>query len=174
MISETDYIEEHRQDIHGAVISFMRRCKGRQRATIPYEDLYQTVCVALIEYIRRGGDAHIFPFFDALHAMTREVMTLQPLTGQRNTKKIKDLLTAQPRLVPLIEVNELLPTWEADTITLLDFEQFLSEQDKGTRAIIHWRMEGQTIQQIAQAEQITKQAMYKRMTGIRERYGKYI
>ena len=174
MTSAAEYIEAHRQDIHGAVLSFMRRYNGRECDRIPYEDLYQAVCVALMEYLQRGGEAHIFPYYDTLNAMTREVMTLQPLTGERRTRKIKDLLRAQPCFIPLLEVNELLPTWEADTITRLDFEQFVSEQDNGTRRIIRWRMEGKSVKQTAQAEGITTQAMYKRMHGIRERYREYI
>lgn len=166
------YFEEHATQISKVVLSFMHRgttCPVR----ISYNDLYQSVCVALLEYLSQcetEEQAQLFPYYSALHAMTVEIMRLQPLTGLESTRKLHELLQAQPIIVDLEHANGLTKTWLADTITKNDFYSFYDNLDSSMRDLVCWRLSGATVSNVSQLANVNRQTVYNRMKKLREQY----
>lgn len=166
------YFEEHEAQINKVVVSFMQRgttCPVR----ISYNDLYQSVCVALLEYLSQcetEEQAQVFPYYSALHAMTVEIMRLQPLTGLESTRKLRELLQAQPVIVDLEHANGLTKTWLADTITKNDFYSFYDNLDNSMRDLVCWRLSGATVTNVSQLANVNRQTVYKRIKKLREQY----
>ena len=173
MEQQEEYFATHAALINKLVRSFMdkgKHCPVR----ISYDDLYQSVCVALLEHLTRcetEEQAQAFPFYDVLHAMTLEVMRSVPLTGQRQTRKMRELLQAQPVIVDLEHANGITKTWLADTITKNDFYLFYDRLDSKMQNLVLMRLSGASVCEVSHTEKVNRDTIYKRMKKLRKQYG---
>lgn len=166
------YLAIHAGSINKSVLSFMDKGKYSP-VRISYDDLYQSVCVALLEHLTMCSteeQLQVFPYYTALHAMTQEVMRLQPLTGQRQTRKFKELIQAQPIVIDIDNVDGISKTWVADTITIHDFTMFYDRLDEQMQKLVSMRLAGESVNNVSHIENVNTRTVYKRMRKLRKQY----
>lgn len=176
---EAELMEQNMPKIYRSVDNFMARYKSNS-APCCYDDLFQQVAEAFLLYIRRcktEDELNVFPWYDALHAMSVYVLGNQPFSVPKSTKTFSQIIHSIPQTVSYevamsngIEVDGMSKHWVPDAETQMDFDDFMSSQDESMRRIASMRMYGMTHRQIACQFGVCKTSITKKLDKLRDDY----
>lgn len=180
---EAELIEENMPKIYRAVDNFKARCDQSKGVPIPYEDCVQEVVLVFLQYIRRcqtEEQISLFPWYDAMHALSEYVLRCQPLSVPIRTSSFRSIIQSVPRTVSYdllltggIDVDGMSKHWVPDKNTELDFDAFMSEQDESVQRLTSMRLYGMTLRDIAGQFGISFQGVNKRIKKLRKEYDKF-
>ena len=180
---ESELIEENMPKIYRSIDNFMARCPRDSGVQISYDDCVQEVSIAFLNYIRRcesEDQLRIFPWYDAMQAMSRLILQSQPLSVPLRTSSFKKIINSIPLTVSYdvlmtngIEVDGMSKHWVPDKDTEMDFNDFMSSQDESIQRIASMRLHGMTMREIAGQFGVCFQAIDKKLKNLREKYDEF-
>ena len=180
---ESELIEENMPKIYRSIDNFMARCPKDSGVQISYDDCVQEVSIAFLNYIRRcesEDQLRIFPWYDAMQAMSRLILQSQPLSVPLRTSSFKKIINSIPLTVSYdvlmtngIEVDGMSKHWVPDKDTEMDFNDFMSSQDESIQRIASMRLHGMTMREIAGQFGVCFQAIDKKLKNLREKYDEF-
>lgn len=180
---ESELIEENMPKIYRSIDNFMARCPRDSGVRISYDDCVQEVSIAFLNYIRRcesEDQLRIFPWYDAMQAMSRLILQCQPLSVPLRTSSFKKIINSIPLTVSYdvlmtngIEVDGMSKHWVQDKDTEMDFNDFMSSQDESIQRIASMRLHGMTMREIAGQFGVCFQAIDKKLKNLREKYDEF-
>lgn len=169
--------------IYHAVDCYVAKCR-RKSAVVSYEDLVQCVVEAYIRYIRRcetEETLHVFPWYDATHAMCEAVLAGQPFSVPKDTKRFTEVLRSLPYTVSLdllvtkgLDVDGMSKSWVQDKETEIDFDIFMASQDGLNNRIVAMRLRDMPLRKIAGHCVVPKSSIFDRIKKINQDYVKFI
>lgn len=183
---EDALIRENMAKIYRSVDNFMARGNGRNSPVqITYDECVQEVCIAFLEYIRKCDTEEklkVFPWYDALHAMSKLVLQYQPINVRhKRTTGFRKVINSIPTTVSFdvlatngIDVDGMSKNWVPDTETKLDFESFLDGQDESVQRIASMMLYGMTRRNIADQFGVCQFAIDKKISKLRQNYDEFI
>ena len=177
---EAELVEQNMPKIYRAIDNFMSRCNQQQGVQISYDDCVQEVAMAFLQYIRRCDSEEklaVFPWYDAMHAMSEHILRSQPLRVPITTKKFNSIIHSIPATVSYdvllsrgMEVDGMSKYWVPDVETEIDFNTFMSEQSELTQRIASMCLYGMSYRDIAAQCGVSKSLVCKRINELREKY----
>lgn len=180
---EAELLDRNMPKIYRSIDNFMARCNQKSGIQLSYDDCVQEVALAFIQYIRRcetESQLDVFPWYDAMHAISELVLANQPLTVPRSTKKFSEVIHSLPKTVPFdvmvssgIEVDGMSKHWVPDTEARMDFDGFMQTQSELDRRIASMRLLGMTYRDIAAECGVSKSLIDKKLRILKENYDEY-
>lgn len=180
---ESELVEQNMPKIYRAIDNFMSRCNRNSGVRLSYDDCVQEVALAFLKYIRRcdsEGKMDIFPWHDAMNAMSRLVLQSQPLSVPLRTQTFNEIIHSLPQTVSYdvlvsngVDVDGMSRHWVPDEETMLDFDSFMSSQDENLRRIASMRLRGMTYRDIAGQCGISKSLVERKIKTLRENYNEF-
>lgn len=180
---EAELIEQNMPRIYRAVDNFTAMC-SRRVVHVPYEDFVQEVAIVFLNYIRKCGsekDLETFPWYDAKQAMSRLVLSYQPLSSPKRSSSFSEAIHAMPHTISyesnvetLSEVDGMSKHWVDDQDTMMDLDIFLDSLPDYADRVIGMRLLGLPSRKIASQLGITESAISQRLKNYCEKYKKFI
>ena len=181
---EQELIEQNTKKIYRAIDNFTMR-SSNPRYKIDYDDLFQEVALAFIQYVRKCDteeQINNFPWHDAKHAMCVEVMKAQPFSVPHgSTKEFSRILKQIPATISLdlyvedCEDNYRLSdtNWVDDKNFSIDWDNFMSSYDESTNRIASMRRCRMTYRQVGAQFGVSDKTIYKRINRLKDDYHNY-
>ena len=180
---ESELIEENMPKIYRAIDNFMVRCPKNSGVQISYDDCVQEVSIAFLQYIRKcetEEQLRVFPWYDAMHAMSNLILKSQPFSIPMRTSNFSAVINSLPATVSYdvlltngIEVDGMSKHWVPDKDTEMDFSAFMSSQEETVQRIASMRIYGMTMREIAGQFGVHHHAIEKRIKNLRKRYDEF-
>ena len=179
---EAKLIEDNMVKIYRAVDNFTAKA-GSSPVSIDTEDFVSEVVIVFIKHIRSCEtmeQINKFPWYDAMNAMSKLVLTLQPMTVPKKTKNFSKMIHMMPYTVSFdllmsngIDVDGLSRHWVEDKDLQMDFDDFMAEQDGSMNRIAAMKLSGMKQKKIASQFGVSEMAISKKFSKLRENYDKY-
>lgn len=180
---ESELVEQNMPKIYRAVDNFMAKNTGGNVCRVSYDDCVQEVSVAFIEYIRKcetEEQLNVFPWYDAIHAMSSLVLRCQPLAFPNRTSDFNRIIHSVPYTVSYdvlasngIEIDGMSKHWVPDTETRIDFDMFMSTQNENVQRIASMRMYGMSQRDIAAQCGVAKRSIDKKISSLYDEYNQF-
>lgn len=180
---ESELVEQNMPKIYRAVDNFMAKNTGGNVCRITYDDCVQEVSVVFLNYIRKcetEDQLNMFPWYDAINAMSNLVLSYQPLTFPKRTTDFNRVIHSVPHTVSYdvlasngTEIDGMSKHWVPDTETMLDFDMFMSTQDEDVQRIASMRMYGMRERDIARQFGVHKRSIIRKLTSLYEDYNDF-
>lgn len=180
---ESELIEQNMPKIYRAIDNYMARCNQKKGIQLSYDDCVQEVSIAFLQYIRRCTSEEqlaLFPWYDAMHAMSELVLANQPLSVPRSTRNFSDVIHSIPSTVPFdvmmskgIDVDGMSKHWVPDKDTEMDFNDFMASQSELLQRIASMRILGMTYRDIASECGVSKSMICAKIKQLKEMYDKF-
>ena len=180
---ESELVEKNMPKIYRAVDNFMAKNTGGNVCRITYDDCVQEVSVVLLNYIRKcetEEQLNMFPWYDAIHAMSNLVLCSQPLAFPKRTTDFNRVIHSVPHTVSFdvlassgVEIDGMSKHWVPDTDTKLDFDMFMSTQNENVQRIASMRLYGMSQRDIARQCGVCKRAIDKKLSSLYEDYNDF-
>lgn len=180
---EQEIIERNMPKICRAVDNFTVRCVCPV-VKVPYEDFVQEVSIAFLEYIRKCEtmeQVETFPWYEAMNAMSRLVISYQPISAPQRTTSFDRIIRSMPRTCSyevnaesLSNVDGMSKHWVDDAETMMDLETFVDSQSDYAGRIIAMKLWGLSSRKIASEMGVTEQAICGRLKDYQQKYHDFI
>ena len=181
---EAELIEINMPKIYRSVDNFVSKYTGSNRACASYDDCVQEVSLAFLRYIRKcetEEQMNVFPWYDAMQAMSQLVLLGQPFSVPARTSDFSRVIHSLPATVSYevlasrgIEVDGMSKHWVPDKNTEMDFCTFMDSQGENVQRIAAMRIYGMTQRDIAAQFGVCKRAIDKKITKLREDYDEFM
>ena len=180
---ESQLMEKNMPNIYRSIDNFLARCNQDNGVPLPYEDCVQEVAIAYLQYIRRcetEDQLKIFPWYDAIHALSEYVLRCQPLSVPVSTKGFRKTLRTIPTTVSYetlvtngLEVDGMSQTWVPDKETELDFDTFMSAQSPHVQRIVSMKLYGMPVRKIAGQCGVGKSSVNNKILRLKKQYDQF-
>lgn len=182
---EAELVEQNMPKIYRAVDNFMARYNNKRSNPIAYDDFVQEVSIVFLNYIRKcktEEQLEMFPWYDAMHAMSSFVLQSQPLSvpNKNATKEFSNIIHSIPGTVSYevmiengMEIDGMSKHWVPDKETELDFSSFMSDKDEIVQRIAAMRMYGMTLREIADQCGVCYQNIDRKIKKLRSEYDEF-
>lgn len=180
--AEAELIERNMPKICNAVNNFRARCSNPV-VNIPFEDFVQEVTIAYLEYIRRCetmAETEIFPWYNAVDAMSRLVLAHQPMGCPKRHASFETVMKMMPSTISyevnaqnVIETDGMSRTWVNDENTLIDLGMFMETLPENAEKIIGMKLWGLTSREIASELGVSESAVCQSLKNYRKKYNQF-
>lgn len=180
---ENDYIEKNMKKIYNAVDNYVYRCSSNVIG-VPYEEMVQEACIALLKYLRRcetDEEAEKFPFYSVKSALRDLVFTYQPLSVPHSTHRFSEICSGMPPTVSfdtlpssVIEVDGMSHHWVEDKDTEIDFDMFMADKSDADRRLIGMKFWGGTLRNVAEQFGTSKDSVKRSLDRLHAMYSDFI
>lgn len=177
---ESELIQQNMPKIYRAIDNFMARCSKNSVVQVSYEDFVQEVSIVFLNYIRNcetEEQLRIFPWYDAMNAMSKYVLHSQPLSVPCRTADFNTIIHSLPSTVSYdvlatqgIEVDGMSRHWVPDKDTEMDFKAFMSDKAEIVQRIASMRLYGMKLNEIAGQFGVCHQNIDRRIKNLKKQY----
>lgn len=180
---ENDFILKNMRNIYNAVDNFVYRCSCNVIG-VPYDDMVQEACVAVLKYLRRcetEDELKVFPFLSVKSALRDLVFTYQPLSVPHSTHRFSEICTSMPSTVSfdtlpssVIEVDGMSHHWVEDKETEIDFDAFMADKSDSDRRLVGMKFWGGTLRNVAQQFGTSKDSVKRSLDKLHAQYSEFL
>lgn len=180
---EAELIEQNMPKIYRSIDNFMAKCSKKNAISLSYDDCVQEVTIAFLKYIRKCDSEeklNVFPWYDALHAMSEQVLRSQPLSVPMSTSRFNEVIHSIPSTVSYevmvsngMEIDGMSKHWVPDEETRIDFDSFMASQPENIQRIAAMRLHGMTYRKIASQCGVSKTLVEKKIKRLRGDYDEF-
>ena len=180
---EAELMEEAMPKIYRAVDNFTARCL-KAVVKVPYDDFVQECAIAYLEYIRAASKEEqlaVFPWFDMMQAMSKLVLSYQPMSCPKRTNHFNEVLRNMPKTVSYEtslacagDIDGMAKNWVEDVEAMMDLWKFAESMPDYAERILSMRLWGMTSRQIAGQLGVGEAAISRRLKRYLEKYKDFI
>ena len=180
---EAKLIEENMVKIYRAVDNFTAKARG-SIVSIDTDDFVSEVTIVFLNHIRACetmDQVNKFPWYDAMNAMSRLVLTFQPMSVPKRTVQFSQLIHQMPQTVSYemmavqgLDVDGMARHWVEDKETQMDFDDFMATQDDSYRRIAAMKIYGAKQREIASQFGVNEQAIANKLSRLKKNYDHYL
>lgn len=180
---EAKLIEDNMKKIYRAVDNFTAKAT-KSPVKIDTEDFVSEVVIVFLKHIRACEtmeQINKFPWYDAMNAMSKLVLTFQPMSVPKgNTEFFSEFIHRMPNTVSYetlavdgLDVDGMAKHWVEDKETQMDFDDFMETQDDSLKRLAAMKLGGMKQRHIAAQFGVSEPAITKKVKKLRENYDEF-